>query len=299
MPAVRFDFRIEKASPTGRYVSGWLSVVEKDGKPVEDSQGDIVAMEEVRKAFHKYMRGSRVIKSQHAGDGIGDLVECVIVDDDFAKAHGVTHGQRGVWGTAEITDEKEQARVRKGEYGGFSIGGRGKRTEIKKAGRFVTLGSGRKVGLGAYTRAWRQAKKMPSDASVRETPSGRAGSTAGQALREFRAGMHDRINRHVKGHAAGRKWGDDYQAGARHAANNLRAGVRLHADAPKDIQRKLSHRTYGANRGGLNTRLKKSNPGASDVHVDGVMSTKKPLGGNRVRFTLSKRARLARRALQR
>lgn len=174
MSAVRFDFRIEKASPTGRYVSGWLSVVEKDGKPVEDSQGDIVAMEEVRKAFHKYMRGSRVIKSQHAGDGIGDLVECVIVDDDFAKAHGVTHSQRGVWGTAEITDEKEQARVRKGEYGGFSIGGRGKRTEIKKA-----------------------------------------------------------------------------------------------------------------------------SPGASDVHVDGVMSTKKPIGRSRVRFTLSKRARLARRALQR
>lgn len=260
MPAVRFDFRIEKASPTGRYVSGWLSVVEKDGKPVEDTQGDIVAMEEARKAFHKYMRGSRVIKSQHAGDGIGDLVECVIIDDDFAKAHGVTHGQRGVWGTAEITDEKEQARVRKGEYGGFSIGGRGKRSEIKKAAGKGLMPRGRaKHGL-AMRALERAMLNMDEARNLRRT---------GKPSQQRRAvALEDR---------AKRLWRMPNYLASRQKGMSLR----------------------GAAKPQRRTGVYKSSPGASDVHVDGVMSTKKPLGGARVRFTLSKRARLARRALSR
>lgn len=148
MTDVRFDFQIAKASPTGRFVSGWLSVVEKDGEAVADTQGDVIEIGEIAKAFRKYMKGPRVIKARHAGEKIGEMVECVVVDDDFAKAHGITHGKRGVWGTAEITDEATREEVKKGVFGGFSIGGRGKRTEIKikKAApraQKVYLGGGR------------------------------------------------------------------------------------------------------------------------------------------------------------
>lgn len=130
---VSLSFKIEKATPTGRHVSGWLSVVEKDGKPVEDTQGDRISIEEISKAFRKYMKGSRVIKARHAGDQVGEMVECVVIDDDFAKAHGITHTTRGVWGTAEITDEKAREEVRKGILKAFSIGGRGKRKPIAKS----------------------------------------------------------------------------------------------------------------------------------------------------------------------
>lgn len=131
---VSISFKIEKADKTGRYVAGWLSVVEKDGKVVEDSQGDRMSMETLRAGVHKYMRGSRVIKKQHSGEQIGEMAEVIMIDDDFAKAHGITHGKRGAWGMAEITDPEIRKSVVAGDVTGWSMGGRGKRTPIAKSG---------------------------------------------------------------------------------------------------------------------------------------------------------------------
>lgn len=129
---VRFDFTIQKSDRTGRFVAGWLSVVEKNGQPVEDTQGDVIEIGEVAKAFRAYMKGARVIKARHSGAPVGELVEMVVVDDDFAKAVGMTDTKRGVWGGAEITDEKTREEVKSGVLKSFSIGGRGKRTPIAK-----------------------------------------------------------------------------------------------------------------------------------------------------------------------
>lgn len=133
MTPVSITFKIEKADKTGRYVAGWLSVVEKDGKRVEDTQGDLISMDELRKGVHRYMNGERTIKKQHSGGEIGKMVEVVMIDDDFAKAHGITHTKRGAWGLAEITDEATREDVKKGKVTGWSMGGRGKRTPIAKA----------------------------------------------------------------------------------------------------------------------------------------------------------------------
>lgn len=134
--AVSIRFKIEKATPSGRYVSGWLSVVEKDGKVIEDTQGDRISMEELRKGMHGYMAGDRIIKAHHRGDGIGRMIEMVVVDDDFVKAMGATTTKRGAWGTAEITDEAVQKSVRDKKFSGFSMGGGGKRTPVAKASAF-------------------------------------------------------------------------------------------------------------------------------------------------------------------
>jgi hypothetical protein len=133
MTPVSISFKIEKADKTGRYVAGWLSVVEKDGKRVEDTQGDLISMEELRKGVHRYMNGERTIKKQHSGGEIGKMVEVVMIDDDFAKAHGITHTKRGAWGTAEITDADVRKAAASGALTGWSMGGRGKRTPIAKA----------------------------------------------------------------------------------------------------------------------------------------------------------------------
>lgn len=130
---VSIAFKIEKATPEGRFVSGWLSVVEKDGKRVEDTQGDLISMDELRKGVHRYMNGERTIKKQHSGGEIGKMVEVVMIDDDFAKAHGITHSKRGAWGTAEVTDEKVRKDVRENRVTGWSMGGKGKRTPITKS----------------------------------------------------------------------------------------------------------------------------------------------------------------------
>jgi hypothetical protein len=140
MTPVSISFKIEKADKTGRWVAGWLSVVQKGGKVVEDSQGDRMSMDTLRKGVHKYMRGSRVIKKQHSGDQIGEMSEIIMIDDDFAKAHGITHTKRGAWGVAEITDADVQKSVARGDVTGWSMGGKGKRVPIVKARGIPRLG---------------------------------------------------------------------------------------------------------------------------------------------------------------
>lgn len=134
MPDDEIDFRIsvvfEKSatSPTGDYVGGWASVsIDKDGKQVVDDQEDRVSTAELQKAAHNFLMDSRIAKTEHQGEQTGELVESVIVDDDFAKAMGITSPKRGWWTKFHITDPVTKARAAAGEFKGLSMGGRGKR----------------------------------------------------------------------------------------------------------------------------------------------------------------------------
>lgn len=122
------EFSFAKKDVSGRFVSGWASVASVDGAPVEDYQGDIIAIDELRKAAHKFVSDARVAKAMHAGQPVGEVVESVIVDDEFAKALGITDGKRGWWITMQINDPAVQEGIRKGKYRAFSIGGKGRRT---------------------------------------------------------------------------------------------------------------------------------------------------------------------------
>ena len=102
--------------------------------------------------------------------------------------------------------------------------------------RYVTLGDGRKIGLGRYVAAWRDCLALSPETHIGRGIDG-YGQSAGEALRDLRAGMHDRINRHVPGFGRGRKWSADWQRAALHAAgavNTPRLVVRwLPADLMK------------------------------------------------------------------
>lgn len=124
-------FQFHKADATGRFVRGWASVAEMDGKPVTDHQGDIISMDELRKAAHRFVSDARVAKAMHKGAQVGDVVESVLVDDEFAKALGVSDTRRGWWIGMVINDERVQKRVRSGELKAFSIGGKGRRTKVE------------------------------------------------------------------------------------------------------------------------------------------------------------------------
>lgn len=125
------NFEFAKSDTTGRYVRGWASVVTDAGVPVQDHQGDIIAIDDIRKAAHKYICDARVAKAMHTGQQVGEVVESVIIDDEFAKALGVTDQRRGWWIGMEIHHPDIQADVRKGKLRAFSIGGRGKRTPVE------------------------------------------------------------------------------------------------------------------------------------------------------------------------
>lgn len=124
---IRVEF--EKADDRGRFVRGFASVVEKDGKAVRDHQGDRIEIDDLRKALHGYIKDARVAKVMHAGSVAGEIVEAVMIDDDFAKALGIADTRRGAWITMEVHDEVAQKRVRSGDLKAFSIGGRGKRED--------------------------------------------------------------------------------------------------------------------------------------------------------------------------
>lgn len=123
-----FDF--EKSDSTGGFVRGWASVVQVNGEPVTDSQGDRISMADLQKAAHEFIVNARVAKAMHKGDAVGEVVESVIVDDAFVKAMGATTDKRGWWIGMQVHDEAIRKRVRAGELRAFSIGGRGKRQKV-------------------------------------------------------------------------------------------------------------------------------------------------------------------------
>ncbi len=126
------NFEFTKTDVSGKFVRGWASVVSKAGVPVTDHQGDIIDIDEVRKAAHKFVSDARVAKAMHAGKPIGEVVESVIIDDDFAKALGVSDTRRGWWIGMQIHDSDIQKGVKTGKLRAFSIGGRGRRTPVEK-----------------------------------------------------------------------------------------------------------------------------------------------------------------------
>lgn len=127
----KIGFTFEKRDVAGRYVRGWASVASKDGAPVKDFQGDVIAMDELRKAAHRFVTEARVAKAMHKGEPVGDVVESVLIDDEFAKALGVQDPRRGWWIGMEIHDPAVRKRVRSGELRAFSIGGKGRRTSME------------------------------------------------------------------------------------------------------------------------------------------------------------------------
>lgn len=156
------EFRIAKAAPTGKYVAGWFSVIEVDGQPVTDTQGDVIDMDELRKSAHAFVSDARQAKVMHDGEPIGRVVESVLVDDDFAKVHGIGHGKRGWWGAMEITDPATQRRAAQGELKAFSIGGRGKRVPIEKRSARP-----RRYAIGLVGLARQRAALAARDPAVR------------------------------------------------------------------------------------------------------------------------------------
>jgi hypothetical protein len=127
------EFEKGAADPTGEYLRGWLSVsIDEHGNPVVDDQDDHVSTVELTKAAHRFVSDSRAGKVMHNGQPIGEWVESVMIDDDFAKAMGMSSKKRGWWGTFHVLSPEIRKRAASGEFKGFSIGGQGTRVTRKK-----------------------------------------------------------------------------------------------------------------------------------------------------------------------
>ena len=107
--------------------------------------------------------------------------------------------------------------------------------------RCIVLGDGKRVTLTSYVRAWKLALSLPSKTWVGRLPSGWPGA-AGEAVREFRQGLHARINRHLPWFGKGRKWSDEWQWDTRRAANDLNTPRLIIRWLPAHLRARFPHR---------------------------------------------------------
>lgn len=120
---------IMKAVPSRKMIYGWASVVTKDGESVEDLQGDVLEIDNLRTTVHKFM-GDRAGDAMHDRNQVGEIVDSFVMDDEVAAAFGVSFGREGWMVGYRVDDANVWKRVQSGELKAFSIDALGERTPI-------------------------------------------------------------------------------------------------------------------------------------------------------------------------
>lgn len=137
--------RIAKTDEDQHLVFGIFSIVEVDGKPIVDREGDVITPRDLEKAAYGHVLNARIAGEMHTRIGVGDLVESFVFTTEKQQAFVAALHERGVtgavmdlrcvgwWGGYHITDEAVWAKIKAGEYVAWSIGGSGVRTPIEPA----------------------------------------------------------------------------------------------------------------------------------------------------------------------
>lgn len=132
--AVTVAGEIAKRDDERMMLFGWAYVAEKDGVNIVDHSGDVVgkaALEDLELAFYDYVLESREADEMHRVlEGVGKLVECVVLTPEKCEAMGITSTRYGAWVGFKIADPEVWEKVKAGEYRMLSIRGAGTREEI-------------------------------------------------------------------------------------------------------------------------------------------------------------------------
>lgn len=135
---VRWEGEISKVNEDKQQVFGWASIVEVNGEPVVDLQGDYIAIEEVEKSAYEYVHKSRKGGDMHLRDEVtgeakvgSHMIESFVITEDKKKALGMDPATpTGWWVGYQVNDPDLWSKVKSGERTGFSIHGRGVRSEM-------------------------------------------------------------------------------------------------------------------------------------------------------------------------
>jgi hypothetical protein len=132
---VVWEGEISKVDTDKRQVFGWASIVEMNGEPVVDLQGDYISIDEVEKSAYEYVHKSRKGGDMHLRDDFGEpkvgshMIESMVVTPEKKKALGLPEEMpTGWWVGYQVNDDDLWAKVKSGERTGFSIHGRGVRS---------------------------------------------------------------------------------------------------------------------------------------------------------------------------
>ena len=121
---------ITKVDEDQRLVYGWFSVIEKDGEPVIDLEGDIISEFELEKMAHQFVLNARDAGEMHVRKNVGTLIESIVFTKEKQKVLGIKLDKVGWFGGFYINDDEVWKKIKKGEYPAFSIGGVAQRTPI-------------------------------------------------------------------------------------------------------------------------------------------------------------------------
>ncbi len=136
-PDVTWSGEFSKVDDDKREVFGWASVVELDGKPVVDRQGDLITPDEIERAAYQYVMKSRKGGHQHRRDGenpfhASDMIESVVFTPEKIAKMGLPDDfPVGWWVGYKVNDDDTWDLVKKGDITGFSIHGKGKRQAVE------------------------------------------------------------------------------------------------------------------------------------------------------------------------
>lgn len=122
--------KIIKADDEKRMVYGWASIVERDGQPVVDHQGDVIHPEELCRMAQDFIRSARAAKVMHQGNIVGEVVESLVFTPDIQEALGIDLGLIGWFIGMHVPDDSAWKAVKDGALKSFSIGGDGKRVAV-------------------------------------------------------------------------------------------------------------------------------------------------------------------------
>lgn len=114
---------VRKADPDRRQVFGWASVIEKNGEPIIDKQGDIIPVSALEPAAYDFVLFSRDQGDMHEETGKGRLIESMMFTTEKQKALGIDLGMVGWWTGFQVDSPALWSAYKRGERPEFSIGG--------------------------------------------------------------------------------------------------------------------------------------------------------------------------------
>jgi len=128
---------ISKMDTEKKQVFGWASVIEKDGVPVIDLQGDIMTIETIEKAAYEYVNKSRKGGHQHRRDGsepvhVSDMIESFVITPEKKEKMGLPDSTpTGWWVGFQVNDDDTWQAYKDGRLKEFSIHGSGTRKALE------------------------------------------------------------------------------------------------------------------------------------------------------------------------
>lgn len=121
---------VTKIDSEQRIVYGFACVVSKNGEMIVDRQGDVITTDEMEKAATQFMLGARNGLTMHKGEPTTTIVHSLPLTKQIMDAFGISSDKEGWLIAVKVHDDDTWDRMKKGEFTGFSIGGRARKVQL-------------------------------------------------------------------------------------------------------------------------------------------------------------------------